>query len=72
MAGIWSLLAVPVFVIELIIVGMGPDFSLGKVGGIFWAISAVAMIYGLMNGSLILMLGSITIVYLRGSGRLGN
>jgi len=71
-AGIWTLLAIPAFIIILFLFGADPNFSLRKVGFVFWFISFIALLYGFCSGSFLLMCIGIGIIYLRASGKLGD
>jgi len=71
-AGIWTILAIPIFIIVLFLFGTDANFSLKKVGIVFWIISLIALIYGYCSGSFILMCIGIGIIYLRASGKLGD
>jgi len=69
---IWTMIAIPIFIIVLFLFGTDANFSLGKVGAIFWIVSLIALIYGYYSGSFILMCIGIGIIYLRASGKLGT
>ena len=71
MASVWSWLSIPILLIVLFFIMANPDFSLRKVGLIFWIIGILSFLYGLFTGSLLLMFLAIIIIYLRGTGKLG-
>lgn len=70
MAGIWGMLAFPTFIVVLFVIGLDAGFSITNISGIFWVMSAVIFLLGLCYCSLLLMILSVSILYLSGSGKL--
>jgi len=72
MAGIWGLLAIPVFIIVLFSIMMDKNFSFAKIGMTFWIICSIMLAIGFFGGYTVLIYLSFIIFVLRASGKLGE